>query len=192
LWVSPKFNAQLVKFLSKIAPGKTASVTGWFLLLMFFFLQTSCRMSYSFTGASISPDVKTVSIQYFTNNATLVMPTLSRQLTDALKDYFTSQSNLVLVDRNGDLNLQGSISGFTNQPVAIQGNETAAMNRITITVSVTFLNKKNEKQNFENKTFTRYQDYSSSLNLVTVQDDLVKQINDQLVQDIFNQAVVNW
>lgn len=159
---------------------------------MLLFLQTSCRMSYSFTGASISPDVKTVSIQYFTNNATLVMPTLSRQLTDALKDYFTSQSNLVLVDRNGDLNLQGSISGFTNQPVAIQGNETAAMNRITITVSVTFTNKKNEKQNFENKTFSRYQDYSSSLSLVAVQDDLVKQINDQLVQDIFNQAVVNW
>ena len=181
-----------MKFLSKIAPRKTASVTGWFLLLMLLFLQTSCRMSYSFTGASISPDVKTVSIQYFTNNATLVMPTLSRQLTDALKDYFTSQSNLVLVDRNGDLNLQGSISGFTNQPVAIQGNETAAMNRITITVSVTFTNKKNEKQNFENKTFSRYQDYSSSLSLVAVQDDLVKQINDQLVQDIFNQAVVNW
>jgi hypothetical protein len=66
------------------------------------------------------------------------------------------------------------------------------MNRITITVSVDFTNKKNEKQNFENKTFTRYQDYSSSLSLAAVQDDLIKEINDQLVQDIFNQAVVNW
>ena len=120
------------------------------------------------------------------------MPALSQRLTDALKDYFTSQSNLVLVDRNGDLNLQGSITGFTNQPIAIQGNETAAMNRITITLSVTFTNKKNETQNFENKTFARYQDYSSSLSLSEVQDELVKQINDKLVQDIFNQAVVNW
>jgi Lipopolysaccharide-assembly len=181
-----------VKFLLKIAFRKPGFCRGWPVLLILLVAQSSCRTSYSFTGASISPNVKTVSIQYFGNNATLVIPTLSRQFTDALKDYFTSQSNLVLVDRNGDLNLQGSITGFTNQPVAIQGNETAAMNRITITVSVDFTNKKNEKQNFENKTFTRYQDYSSSLSLAAVQDDLIKEINDQLVQDIFNQAVVNW
>jgi len=192
MWLTQTFNALLVNFLPKKTFRKPAFWYGCFLLLILLVLQSSCRTSYSFTGASISPDVKTVSIQYFTNNATLVMPALSQRLTDALKDYFTSQSNLVLVDRNGDLNLQGSITGFTNQPIAIQGNETAAMNRITITLSVTFTNKKNETQNFENKTFARYQDYSSSLSLSEVQDELVKQINDKLVQDIFNQAVVNW
>jgi hypothetical protein len=149
-------------------------------------------MGYSFTGASISPDVKTVSIQYFANNASLVVPTLSRLFTDALRDYFTSQTNLVLVDRNGDLNVEGSITGYTIQPIAIQGNETAAQNRLTITVTVKFTNKKNEKQNFENKSFSRYQDYPSSQNLSAVQDQLIKQINDQLVDDIFKQAVVNW
>jgi len=162
--------------------------------LLFFLLlaQSSCRMGYSFTGASISPDVKTVSIQYFANNASLVVPTLSRLFTDALRDYFTSQTNLVLVDRNGDLNVEGSITGYTIQPIAIQGNETAAQNRLTITVTVKFTNKKNEKQNFENKSFSRYQDYPSSQNLSAVQDQLIKQINDQLVDDIFKQAVVNW
>lgn len=149
-------------------------------------------MSYSFTGASISPDVKTVSIQYFANNASLVVPTLSRVFTDALKDYFTSQTNLILVDRNGDLNLEGAITGYSVQPIAIQGNETAAQNRLTISVTVKFTNKKNEKQDFENKTFSRYQDYPSSQNLATVQDQLIKEIDDQLIQDIFNQAVVNW
>ncbi len=149
-------------------------------------------MSYSFTGASISPDVKTVSIQYFPNNASLVVPTLSRVFTDALKDYFTSQTNLILVDRNGDLNIEGAITGYSVQPVAIQGNETAAMNRLTINVTIKFTNKKNEKQNFENKTFSRYQDYPSSQNLAAVQDQLIKLIDDQLISDIFNQAVVNW
>jgi hypothetical protein len=154
--------------------------------------QNSCRMSYSFTGASVSPDVKTISIQYFANNASLVVPTLSRVFTDALKDYFTSQTNLILVDRNGDLNVEGAITGYSVQPVAIQGNETAAMNRLTIAVTVKFTNKKNEKQNFENKTFSRYQDYPSSQNLAAMQERLIKEIDDQLIDDIFKQAVVNW
>jgi hypothetical protein len=120
------------------------------------------------------------------------VPTVSRVFTDALRDYFTSQTKLILVDRNGDLNIEGAITGYTITPQAILGNETAAMNRITITVTVKFTNKKNEKQNFENKTFTRFLDYPSSQNLSAVQDGLIKQIDDQLVQDIFNQAVVNW
>jgi len=154
--------------------------------------QSSCRVSYSFTGASISPDVKTISILYFPNNASLVVPELSQSLTAALKDYFTSQTNLVLVDRNGDLNIEGSITDYSVRPIAIQGNETAAMNRISITITVKFTNKKNEKQNFDNVSFTRYQDYQSSLSLSTVQDGLIKDINDQLVQDVFNKSVVNW
>ena len=171
---------------------KTACRIGCTLFFVLLLAQNSCRMSYSFTGASISPDVKTVTIQYFANNASLVVPTLSRLFTDALKDYFTSQTNLILVDRNGDLNIEGAITGYGVQPIAIQGNETAAMNRLTITVTVKFTNKKNEKQNFENKSFSRYQDYPSSQNLAAVQDALIKQIDDQLVQDVFNQAVVNW
>ncbi|MCX6247073.1 MAG: LptE family protein [Bacteroidetes bacterium] len=164
----------------------------WFLMVSLLLAQTSCRVGYSFTGASISPDVKTVSIQYFPNNASLVMPTLSRTFTDGLRDYFTSQTNLILVDRNGDLNIEGAITAYAVTPVAIQGNETAAMNRLTIAVTVKFTNKKNEKQNFENKTFSRYQDYSSSQDLAAVQGTLISQIDDQLIQDIFNQAVANW
>ncbi len=148
-------------------------------------------MSYSFTGASISPEVKTISIDNFPNKAMLVVPTLSRSFTEALKNYFTSQTNLILVERNGDLNLEGSITGYSVQPQAISGNEVAQLNRLTITVKVNFTNKFDEKQNFESN-FSRYVDYSSSQNLVSVQDDLIAEINEQLVQDIFNKAVVNW
>ncbi len=151
----------------------------------------SCSMSYSFTGASISPEVKTISIDNFPNKAMLVVPTLSRNLTEALQSYFTSQTNLILVDRNGDLHLEGSITGYTVQPQAISGKEVAQLNRLTITVQVTFTNKFDKKQNFESN-FSRYLDYPSSQNLVSVQDNLITEINDQLVQDIFNKAVVNW
>ncbi len=152
---------------------------------------SSCRMSYSFTGASISPNVRTVTIPNMPNNAPLVVPTLSRTLTEDLRDYFTSQTSLMLVDRNGDLNVASTITGYIVQPVAIQGNETAAMNRLTITVMVKFTNKTDEKQKWE-QSFSRYLDYSSNLQLSTVQDGLIKGIADQLVQDIFNKAVVNW
>jgi len=161
------------------------------LLVLMMVLLNSCRMSYSFTGASISPNVKTVSIAYFSNNAALVVPTLSRTVTDALRDYFTSQTNLNLVNRSGDLNLDGTITQYVVVPVAIQGNETAALNRLTITLSVKFSNKTDSKQNWES-TFSKYRDYSSTFNLSAVQDGLIKEITDDLVQDIFNKAVVNW
>jgi hypothetical protein len=161
-------------------------------VFLFLLFQTSCRVSYSFTGASISPNVKTLTIRYFPNNASNVVPTLSTTFTNALKDYFTSQSNLNLVDHGGDLTVEGSITGYDPAlPVAIQGNETAAMNRMTITVNVKFTNRTNEKQNFES-SFSRYKDYPSTQPLPSIQDQIIKEINDQLVQDIFNKAVVNW
>ncbi len=181
----------MILYSDKLA-GKTAYKLCFILFFVLSVVQDSCRMSYSFTGASISPNVKTISIGYFANNASLVVPTLSRVLTDGLKDYFTSQTKLILVDHNGDLEIEGAITSYTIQPIAIQGNETAAQNRLTISVTVKFINRKNEKQNFENKTFSRYQDYSSTQNLSALQDQLIKQIDDQLIQDIFNQCVVNW
>lgn len=162
-----------------------------FLILSLLFI-SACKVNYSFTGASVSPNAKTISIHYFPNNASLVVPTLSRVFTDALRDYFTSQTNLVLVDYNGDLDIEGAITGYSVQPVAIQGNETAALNRLTIQVKVAFLNKTNEKQNFKDVTFSRFLDYPSSQSLNTVQDQLISDIDDQLIQDIFNKTVVNW
>ena len=151
----------------------------------------SCKVKYSFTGASISPKAKTVSIQYFPNYAPLVNPSLSQLFTEKLKDKFTSQTNLSLTDRNGDLQFEGSITGYANQPTAIQGNQTAAQNRLTISVKVKFTNTIDEKLSYET-SFSRYADYPSTKSLSAVEADLVSQINEQLVEDIFNKAVVNW
>jgi hypothetical protein len=163
-----------------------------FLLMIIPFLFQACRVSYSFTGASISPNVKTVAIPRLVNSAPFVVPTLAGTLTNALQDYFTSQTNLDIVDRNGDLNLEGTITSYAVQPVAIQGNETAAMSRLTITVSVKFSNKTNEKQDWET-SFSRYLDFPSTPGLTPAnQETIIAGITEQLVQDIFNKAVVNW
>lgn len=147
--------------------------------------------SYSFTGASISPNVKSISVSYLPNNAALVTPTLSRKLTEAIRDKFTSQSNLNLVGSNGDLNIEGEITGYTTEPVAITGEQQAALQRLKITVNIRFTNKQDEKQNFET-SFSRYQDYDSKQRLADVEESLIDIINEELAQDIFNKAVVNW
>ena len=149
-----------------------------------------CKI-YSFTGASICPEAKTVSISYFKNNAPLVQPTLSQKLTDELRDKFSSQTNLNLVSYGGDLNFEGKITNYTTTPVAIQGNETAALNRLTITVQVKYTNVCDETKNFD-LSFTRYQQYNSSLPLSSVEAGLIEKISKELVEDIFNKAVVNW
>lgn len=161
------------------------------LVVVLALVATGCSLNYSFTGASIPLDAKTISIGYFPNEAPLVNPNLSSSLTDALRDRFSSQTRLDLVNSNGDLAIEGRITGYTIQPTAIQGNDVAAQNRLTITVKVTFTNKFNESQNFD-ETFSRFEDYSSSQDINSVQDDLVSRINEALVDDIFNKSVVNW
>lgn len=160
----------------------------YFILITIFF--TGCKV-YSFTGAAISPDVQSVSIQYFPNNAPIVNPNLSSSFTEKLKDKFITQTNLNLVQSQGDLDFSGAITGYNTQPIAIQENETAALNRLTITVNVKFVNKKDTKQDFE-ASFSRYADYDSQQSLTAVEDELVRVINEQLVDDIFNRAIINW
>ncbi|MCF8330851.1 MAG: hypothetical protein K9H84_00200 [Bacteroidales bacterium] len=159
--------------------------------LIFIFVPFSGCGIYSFTGASIPPEAETVTIQYFPNKASLVNSNLSQILTDALKDRFQSQTSLSLTNTGGDLYFEGEIVDYKTKPVAIQGNDQAAMNRLTITVNVKFVNRYQEKMNFET-TFSRYEDYSSSASLASVEDQLIEQIVDYLVDDIFNKSVVNW
>lgn len=150
-----------------------------------------CSVNYSFTGASIPPEVKSINIKFFPNNATLVEPTLSQKVTDALRDKFVNETSLTLVNEGGDLVLEGSITQYRTTPVAIQGDDQAALNRLTITLDVVYTNSFDEKMSFDTQ-FSRFADYSSELNLADVQEALIEEINTMLVQDVFNKAVINW
>lgn len=167
--------------------------TGFYYLLgMMLLLTSSCRMNYSFTGASIAPGVQTIQIDNFPNNAPLINPMLSQELTDALRNRFLTQTNLTLVNQGGDLVITGEITDFNTRPTAIQADDIAALNRLTITLKVSFVNNIDKTQSFQNQTFSRYEEYPSTQDLFTVQDELVKLINEYLVDDIFNKTVVNW
>jgi hypothetical protein len=169
----------------------TGNLIGIFFFITLLALASGCSMKYSFTGASIPPDVKTISIKYFPNNATLVVPNLSQKITDGLRDKFTSETNLSLINDGGDLVLEGSITDYKTSPVAIQGNDQAALNRLTITIDVVYTNTIDDNLSFDTK-FSRYTDYSSSQNLTEVQESLIEEINTMLIEDVFNKAVVNW
>ena len=150
-----------------------------------------CTVKYSFSGASIPTEAKTVSIAYFPNNAPMVAPTLSSTLTEALQDKFARQTKLQLVTSNGDLAFEGEITNYTSTPAAITANETAAMNRLTVTVKVKFTNIY-EPQFDYNKAFSAFVEYDANQLLLDVQDALITDVVDLLVQDIFNAAVANW
>jgi len=160
------------------------------LVAIVFPLLYSCGI-YSFTGASIPPQATTFSVSLFPNHAQLVQPTLSNRFTEALKDRFLRQTNLRLVPSGGDLHFEGSITDYNTAPTAITGGDRAALNRLTITVRVEFLNEYQPENNFE-RSFSRFWDYPSGRSLSEVEDEAITIISEALVEDIFNQAVVHW
>ena len=151
---------------------------------------TSCGI-YSFTGASIPTEAKTVSVAYFTTTATNSPSSLNQTITEGLKDLFLSQTNLDLTELEGDLSFSGQITKYQLSPMAIQANETAGQNRLTIDIKVKYTNSFDDKQNFES-TFSRYRDFSSSQNLADVEIVLIEEITKELLEDVFNKAFVNW
>ncbi|WP_457616665.1 LptE family protein [Lutibacter sp.] len=151
----------------------------------------SCGI-YSFTGTNINPDVKTIQINYFPNNARLVEPSLSQTFTTQLQDLFLRQTNLSLVKSGGDLQFEGEITGYRINPMTATAQQTAAQNRLTITVFVRFYNNKNEEDNFQ-KSFSHFYDYDANAQLVGgLLDDAFKEIIDRITQDIFNASVAKW
>lgn len=160
-------------------------------LLLISVLFLCCAGCYSFRGVNITPGVKTISIHYIENHAPIVEPSLSQSLTEALKSKFLQGTNLSLIENDGDLDLSGNITGYSVTPVSATGTTTASLNRLTISLNMVFTNAKDEKQNW-NSTFTRFADFESGQSLSAVLNSLLSQINDQLADDIFNKAVVNW
>jgi hypothetical protein len=172
---------------------KSVSLPVAFLIILtasILFLQ-GCKVSYSFSGASISPEVKSINIQYFQNRANLVQPGLSQNLTDALIDKCKAQTSLQFINNVADVNFEGEITDYKTAPLTVGGDDRAAMNRFSITVRVKFTNAIDNDLSFD-QSFSRYEDYDSNLDLSQVESDLSAKIVEMLVEDIFNKAFVNW
>jgi hypothetical protein len=150
----------------------------------------SCRY-YSFTGGQFS-GAKTFSVSFFKPSTPLASQVYCQRLTESLKDLLLSQSPLRLSDKEGDLKYEGNVTEYKIAPVAIQGgNETASRNRLSITVKVKYTNTLDQELSFE-KSFTKFTDFDANADLFSIQENLWSQINDQLLQEIYNASVGNW
>jgi len=154
-------------------------------------IMPSCKVSYSFTGANISPDVKTFSVYYFPNRAPLINPTLSQTFTEALREKLQRQTSLNELEENGDLIFEGQITGYEVRPMSIQKDDLAALNRLTITISVKYTNNVDPDQSIE-QTFSAFEDFDAASSLSAVEDGLVPEIINKLTEDIFNATLANW
>ena len=148
-------------------------------------------INYSFSGTSIQPDVKSITINYFDYTALRVNPSLSNDLTEALKDKFRRMTRLEQVDLDGDLEIVGAVSGYDVKATAVTANEVAAQNRLTVTVKITYTNRKYPEDDFE-KSFSAYGDYDSTQSLDAVEGTLCEEIIEKLCEDILNATVANW
>ena len=154
-------------------------------------LFAACTGGYSFTGASIPPEAKTISVATFPNYAATVNPQLSQKLTDDLIQMFSSQTTLDVTNDDGDLQLSGEITGYDTRASALSASDEVSMNRLTITVKVKFVNTKDPDADFE-QSFSRYRDYAATQDVSSVESTLMGEIVTELCEDIFNKAVVNW
>mgnify|MGYP002515710536 CR=1 FL=1 len=155
------------------------------------FVMTECGI-YSFSGTSIQPDVKTVTIDYFEYKALKVNPTLSNDMTEALKDKFRKMTRLEQVDMDGDIEIAGEITGYDVRAMAVTADEVAAQNRLTVTVKISFTNRKYPEDDFDGKSFSAYADYDSTQSLDAVESSLTEEIIEKICEDIFNATVANW
>ncbi|HSO87513.1 MAG TPA: LptE family protein [Draconibacterium sp.] len=154
-------------------------------------LMPSCKMSYSFTGANLSPAIKTYSVYYFPNRARLINPTLSQKFTEDLREKLRRQTSLNELQENGDIEFEGQITGYEVRPMSIQKDDLAAKNRLTITVKLKYTNSKSPEENFD-RNFSAYEDFDSNLSISDVEDELTSLIIVKLAEDIFNATIANW
>lgn len=154
-------------------------------------LFVSCKVKMSLSGATIPPEAKTVSVEYFGNQSSIAGPHVPQKFTEKLRDVIQSQTNLSLVPKNGDLQFSGYISDYVVSPVAIQSGDNAAKNRLTISIFVKYVNPYDPSKSYE-QTFTRYTDYDGNKNIAEVEATLLNEIFRQITEDIFNRSFNNW
>ena len=164
------------------------------ILIFFTFLISGCKY-YSFTGASIPDGAKTVQVNFFINNAgnevgSVFEPGLDRNFTNAVQEMLLNQTNLKLTNINGDLIYEGEIEEYKITPMTATASQTAAQNRLTISVNLRFINSLNSDDDFE-KRFSYFYDYDV-YTVQNVKSEAHEIIFERITQDIFNESLAKW
>ncbi len=152
---------------------------------------TACKVSYSLSGADIPAEAKNFSVKTFQILTPQATTNYDLQLTESLKDLLLAQTRLDLIEKSGDLQYEGFINQFEIGNAAVSGDEITTVNRLTIGIKVKYTNLYDRDKNFE-RSFSRFADYNSNSNFNDVESQLITQINEQLVQDIFDASIGAW
>ncbi|MDD3772615.1 MAG: LptE family protein [Weeksellaceae bacterium] len=168
---------------------KIKIIFSFIFILIFSVLLNSC---YTLSGSSIDPNWQTLRIATFPNYAPYQNPNLSREFTNALQDIFNNRTKLNLTnDEDTDLLIEGEITSYQQSSVAIQANETAGKNRLTVTVRVRYQNNKEESKSFD-RSFSAYEDFDATQTLQQAESALLDSILEQLTSQIFNAIAMDW
>ena len=162
-----------------------------FVLLVSAMIFGGCSITYNFTGGTVNPDLNTISIEQFGNEAAIVVPSLGQELTTQMQDRFLSQSRLSLTSGSADIVISGAVTNYRLDPVAISGDNTAAQNRLTISVRVKFENNVEVTESWE-QTFSGFVDFDADEDFASVELDKINEILEQLTQDVFNKSLGKW
>jgi hypothetical protein len=164
-----------------------------FLILLFSLFLSSCGI-YSFTGTTISPDIRTIAIENFENPTGEGPANLTQVVTTTFKNYYRRNSNLTILQSNGDLELEGRIVSFTVTPAAIQRDgqqDIATLNRLTLGIQIRFTNKKSPDEDFD-QLFTITKDFDQNRDMTQLSAAEIEEMTERLVADVFNKTVANW
>lgn len=153
---------------------------------------TACTISYKLNGASIDYNkVKTITVTDFANQATLVYPPLSQEVTEGMKDIFAKQTKLKLVRQGGHLTMEGEIVGYDLTPMAAKADGYASETKLTLTVNVRFSNTTNPDDDFEER-FVAFRNFEATKMLDDVQATLCEEMIKEISEQAFNKAVAKW
>ncbi|MCQ2336810.1 MAG: LPS assembly lipoprotein LptE [Paludibacteraceae bacterium] len=163
------------------------------LILTSALLLCGCTISYKFNGTIIDYNkVKSISIQDFQNRAAMVYAPLTIKLNEEIRDIYTRQTRLTLLRQNGDLELEGEVTGYDLTPQAITSdNSLASETRLTIKINVRYTNNTDHEEDFE-RSYSAYRNFDSNRLLTDVQDELIDEILKEICENIYNDTVANW
>lgn len=147
--------------------------------------------AYSFRSGALPPDVRSITVSPVQNDAAIIIPNLTQTFAEALRQKFISQSPLILTSDKGDLVLYGRITDLKVAPVAIQGTQQAAQNRLSLTVYIRCVSARHPELNWE-QSFMNFADFPAAQPLSTVQDALLSDLCERIAQDIVNKTLSFW
>ncbi len=163
-----------------------------FMLAVLVLMLASCTVSYKFNGASIDySKTKTIEIADFPIRSSYVWAPMGSIFNNELKDIFANHTRLIQVRRNGDMKIEGEITQYSQRNKAVTSEGTSAQAELSMTVNVRFTNNANHNEDFE-RQFTATASFETSQSFTSVQEDLVNQMVEDLVDQIFNATVANW